>query len=181
MKRIILIFSIGFLAVLVGCDSTNKKDVQPDVNKQKITNETENKMDTQSKTTMDIAMKFMDTMGKGDMETMMSLMHDDMVWQNAGDPNVPWIGPWNGKKTILEDFMPKFGAGFKTIKWEPADAIANGETAAFFGQMIGELTNSGEQTKEFTYALRVKVKDGKVILWNWFEDSYEVSRAYNKK
>ena len=32
------------------------------------------------------------------METMMSLMHEDMVWQNAGDSNIPWIGPWNGKK-----------------------------------------------------------------------------------
>jgi len=132
-------------------------------------------------TAMDIANEFMGAMGKGDMTTMQNLMHEDMVWQNAGDPNVPWIGPWNGKKTILEDFMPKFGAGFKTIKWEPNDALTNDDTAAFFGQMIGELTKSNQKTQEFTYALRVKVKDGKVILWNWFEDSYEVSRAYHGK
>ncbi len=128
-----------------------------------------------------IANAFMGAMGKGDMEAMMALMHEDMVWQNAGDPAVPWIGPWDGKQTILNDFMPKFGAGFKTLKWEPNDALSGGDTAAFFGQMIGELTNSGEKTKEFTYALRVKVKDGKVILWNWFEDSFEVSRAYHAK
>ena len=130
---------------------------------------------------MSIANAFMDAMGKGDMEEMMSLMHEDMVWQNAGDSAVPWIGPWNGKKAILEDFMPKFGAGFKTIKWEPNDALSKDDTAAYFGQMIGELTNSGKQTKEFTYALRVKVKDGKVILWNWFEDSFEVSRAFHNQ
>ncbi len=133
------------------------------------------------KTAMDIGNAFMDAMGKGDMDALMNLMHDDMVWQNAGDKNIPWIGPWNGKKAILEQFMPAFGAGFKTIKWEPIDALTSDDTAAYFGQMIGNLTKSGVETEEFTYALRVKVKEGKVILWNWFEDSFEVSRAYNKK
>ena len=47
--------------------------------------------------------------------------------------------------------------------------------------MIGLLTKSGKETTEVNYALRVKVKDGKVILWNWFEDSYAVSNAYHGK
>jgi len=179
MKQLILIITLSFLVTLIGCDS-NKTEMQATTTEKIIQNDKENSMEKQSKATLDIAMKFMDSMGKGDMETMMSLMHEDMVWANSGDHKVPWIGPWNGKKTILEDFMPKFAAGFKTIKWEPNDAFANGDTAAFFGQMIGELTNSKEQTNEFTYALRVKMKDGKVMLWNWFEDSFEVSRAYHK-
>lgn len=140
------------------------------------------KGDAKKQSAMDIANAYMGAMGKGDMETMANLMHEDMVWQNAGDSAIPWIngdGLWKGKQTILNKFMPAFGAGFKTIKWEPVDAVGSDDTAAYFGQMIGELTNTGEKTKEFTYALRVKVKDGKVILWNWFEDSIEVARAYN--
>jgi len=177
MKQLILVFT---LMVFLGCESNNKEI--PSTNSEKMNqNDKNNALEKESKATMDIAMNFMGAMGKGDMETMKSLMHEDMVWQNSGDATVPWIGPWSGKKTILEDFMPKFGAGFKTIKWEPNDAFANGNTAAFFGQMIGELTNSNQQTKEFTYALRVKVKDGKIILWNWFEDSFEVSRAYHNR
>ena len=136
-------------------------------------------MDKESQATFDTVMAFMGAMGKGDMETMTNMMADDMVWQNEGDKAMPWIGPWNGKKAILEDFMPVFGENFKTIKWEPNDALSNGNTAAFFGRMVGLLTRSNHKTKEFTYALLVKVKDGKVILWNWFEDSYEVSKAYH--
>ncbi len=128
---------------------------------------------------MTIANAFMGAMGKGNMETMTSLMHDDMVWQNAGDKSLPWIGPWKGKKVILEKFLPAFGANFQTMKWEPNDALSSDDTAAYFGQMIGLLTKSNQKTAEFTYALRVKVKDGKVILWNWFEDSFEVFRAYH--
>ena len=175
MKQIFVIISLFSLFTFFSCDSAKKET--PTANSEKINQE--NNIEKQAKATMDVAMHFMDAMGKGDMETIVNLMHEDMVWQNAGDPNVPWIGPWNRKKTILEDFMPKFGAGFKTIKWESNDAFASGDTAAFFGQMIGELTNSGQQTEEFTYALRVKVKDGKIILWNWFEDSFEVSRAFH--
>ena len=141
------------------------------------------KNDTPKQTAMDIANAYMEAMGKGDMETMANLMHDDMVWQNAGAKNIPWIraGKWNGKKVILEEFLPLFSKGFLTIKWEPVDAVGSDDTAAYFGQMIGKLTNTGIQTEEFTYALRVKVKDGKIILWNWFEDSIEVARAYNGK
>lgn len=131
------------------------------------------------KSAMDIANEFMGAMGKGDMEAMNNLMHEDMVWQNAGDKAIPWMGPWNGKNAIMENYFPNFMKGFQTIKWEPADAVTDGDTAAFFGQMIGKLTNSGQTTDEFTYALRVKVKDGKIILWNWFEDSLEVSKAFH--
>lgn len=137
-------------------------------------------MNTQSEETMKIAMAYMDAMGKGDMKTMLNLMHDDMVWQNEGDSRMPWIGPWKGKKAILEEFMPLFGENFKTTKWETEDAFASGDTAAFFGRMIGLTTKSNQATKEFTFALRVKVKDGKIILWNWFEDSFEVSQTYHK-
>ena len=38
---------------------------------------------------------------------------------------------------------------------------------------------SGAETDEFTFALRAKVRDGQVVLWNWFEDSYAVSQAYH--
>ncbi len=139
------------------------------------------KNSSSSDETMKIAMDFMGAMGKGDMDKMVSLMHDDMVWHNEGDKSLPWIGPWKGKKVILEKFLPSFGSNFKTIKWEPNDALSKGDTAAFFGNMIGELTKTGKQTNKFTYALRVKIKDGKVILWNWFEDSYVVSNAFHNK
>jgi len=135
----------------------------------------------QGEATMKIANDFMGAMGSGDMETMIGLMHDDMVWHNEGDKTMPWIGPWKGKKIILEEFLPAFGSNFKTIKWEPNDALSSGDTAAYFGRMIGLATKSNKETKEFTYALRVKVKDSKIILWNWFEDSLEVSNAYHNR
>jgi len=70
---------------------------------------------------------------------------------------------------------------FKTTAWENTDAFAFGDTVAVFGKMNGITTKSGKEIGDFTFALRAKVRDGKVVLWNWFEDSYAVSNAYHGK
>ncbi|MGI9502634.1 MAG: nuclear transport factor 2 family protein [Geminicoccaceae bacterium] len=135
-------------------------------------------MDEESQATFDTVMAFMGAMGKGDMETMKTLMADDMVWHNEGDKSLPWIGPWEGKEKIFE-FLGLFGDNFKTTAWENTDAFALGDTVAVFGKMDGITTKSDKQIGEFTFALRAKVKDGQVVLWNWFEDSFAVSKAYH--
>lgn len=137
-------------------------------------------MDAESQATFDTVMAFMGAIGSGDMETATGLMADDMVWMNEGDSSMPWIGPWKGKEEILA-FLPIFGANFKTTAWENTDAFAFGDTVAVFGDMNGITTNSGKEIGAFTFALRAKARDGKVVLWNWFEDSYAVSQAYHGK
>ncbi|MFY0619708.1 MAG: nuclear transport factor 2 family protein [Shimia sp.] len=123
-------------------------------------------------------MGLMGAMGSGDMGTMNDLMAEDMVWHNEGDATLPWIGPWNGKEEIFK-FLPIFGENFQTTKWENTDVLASGDTVAVFGNMNGITTKSGKEIGDFTFALRAKVRDGKVVLWNWFEDSFAVSKAYH--
>ncbi len=137
-------------------------------------------MDAKSQATFDTVMAFMGAVGTGDMTAATALMADDMVWQNEGDTAMPWIGPWNGKEEILK-FLPIFGENFQTTAWENTDAFAFGDTVAVFGNMNGITKHSGKEIGAFTFALRAKVRDGKVVLWNWFEDSYAVSQAYHAK
>ena len=123
-------------------------------------------------------MALMGAMGRGDMAKMDELMADEMVWLNEGDPSIPWIGPWNGKEAIF-GFLGVFSENFKTTKWENTDILASGDTVAIFGDMNGVTTKSGQEIGDFTFALRAKVRNGKVLLWNWFEDSFAVSQAYH--
>lgn len=135
-------------------------------------------MDDTSQATLDTVMAFMGAMGAGDMDKVIALMDDNIVWHNEGDSNIPWIGPWNGKEEVLA-FLGVFGENFQTTKWENQDVLASGDTVAVFGNMNGITTFTGKEIGDFTFALRAKVRDGKVILWNWFEDSYAVSQAYS--
>ena len=132
----------------------------------------------ESQATFDTVMAFMGAMGGGDMDTMGTLMADDMVWQNEGDPGLPWIGTWEGKEAIF-GFLGTFSQNVQVTHWENQDAFASGDAVAVFGRMKLRLTASGAETDEFTFALRAKVRDGQVVLWNWFEDTYAVSQAFH--
>ena len=132
----------------------------------------------ESQASLDTVMAFMGAMGGGDMDSMAALMADDMVWQNEGDPDLPWIGTWEGKETIF-GFLGVFSQNVQATQWENQDAFASGDTVAVFGRMRLLLTGSGVETDVFNFALRAKVRDGQVVLWNWFEDSYAVSQAYH--
>jgi len=72
-----------------------------------------------------------------------------------------------------------FSENVQTTLWENEDIFASGDTVAVFGRMKLLTTDSGSETPEFTFALRAKVRDGKVVLWNWFEDSFSVSKAFH--
>jgi uncharacterized protein len=136
-------------------------------------------MDQQTKTSFDTVMGLMGAMGSGDMEKVGALMADDMVWHNEGDTTIPWVhGGIQGKEAIFE-FLGVFGAGLQTTKWENTDAFASGDTVAVFGVMNGITTHSGKEIGDFSFALRAKVRDGQVVLWHWFEDSFALSKAYH--
>ena len=135
-------------------------------------------LDDTSQASLDVVMGFMGAMGSGDMDTLVSLMDDDMIWHNEGDSRLPWIGPWRGKDEILS-FLGVFGQNLQTTKWQNEDVLASGDTVAVFGVMNGVTTISGKEIGDFTFAMRAKVKDGKLVLWNWLEDSFAVSQAYN--
>lgn len=167
---------IGLLVVLFfacsGCASTT------------MTSDDKQKMsDSQSAQTLEIAKAFLGAAGSGDMATLNALMADDFVWHNEGDTSIPWIAPesWEGKDVVLNNFLPKFGAGLKVTSWTTDYSFANGDQAAFIGTMSAIANNSGVDTGKFNWAVRVNVENGKVKSWNWFEDSFAVSKAYHAK
>ena len=45
--------------------------------------------------------------------------------------------------------------------------------------MSADANKTGVSTGTFSWAVRVQVVDGKVKSWNWFEDSFAISKAYH--
>ncbi|MEL7042212.1 MAG: nuclear transport factor 2 family protein [Pseudomonadota bacterium] len=133
----------------------------------------------QGQDTLQTAEAFLTAAGTGDMSTLQGLMADDFVWHNEGDDTLPWIGTWEGKETVLNEFLPAFGAGLTTTRWTTDYAMAMGDQAVFMGTMSATANTSGGETGIFSWAVRVHVEDGRVKSWNWFEDSFAVSEAYH--
>ncbi|MBD5772447.1 nuclear transport factor 2 family protein [Marinomonas colpomeniae] len=131
--------------------------------------------------TLETAQAFLWAAGSGDMNKLQTLMADDFVWHNEGDTSIPWIGNWESKEKVLNTFFPLFGAGLKVTSWSTDHSFANGDQAVFMGSMSAIVNESGVDTGKFSWAVRVQVEGGKVKSWNWFEDSYAVSKAYHAK
>lgn len=136
---------------------------------------------TQGQDTLKVAQAFLMAAGSGDGATLSKLMADDFVWHNEGDSSLPWIGNWEGKDTVLGKFMPAFGAGLKTTSWTTDYSMASGDQAVFMGTMSALANNTGVDTGKFSWAVRVNIENGKVKSWNWFEDSFAISKAYHTK
>ncbi|MFA0442853.1 nuclear transport factor 2 family protein [Vibrio sp. 10N.286.49.B1] len=135
----------------------------------------------QTTQTLEVAQAFLMAAGSGDMNKLNELMADDFVWHNEGDSQIPWIGTWESKKTVLETFLPRFGAGLKVTSWTTDYSFVNGDQAVFMGTMSAIANETGKDTGVFSWAVRVHVEDGSVKGWNWFENSYAVSQAYHDK
>lgn len=140
-----------------------------------------NNMEEQSQNTLATAQAFLEAAGSGNGDKLNELMADDFVWHNEGDTNIPWIGNWKGKQTVFETFMPAFGAGLKVTSWTTDYSFAKKDQAVFMGTMSAIANNTGVDTGVFSWAVRVNVVNGKVKSWNWFENSYAVSKAYHAK
>lgn len=143
-----------------------------------LANADDNTNDDMDQATLNTVMAFMGAMGGGDMETMASLMAEDIVWQNGGDADVPWIGPWVGNEEIFA-FLGTFWRNVEVLLWENEDVLASDDTVAIYGRMNLLMTASGQETGEFTFSLRAKVRDRQVVLWNWLENSYAISQAFH--
>lgn len=137
--------------------------------------------DAQSDKTLKVAESFLKAAGSGDGKTLNELMSDDFVWHNEGDSRIPWIGNWEGKEKVMGTFMPAFGAGLKVTSWSTDYSFSKADQAVFMGSMSAIANNTGIDTGKFTWAVRVNVVNDKVKSWNWMEDSYAVSKAYNDK
>lgn len=75
--------------MVLGACNTGKKDSSSTNSVAMNQTSTETPMVKQSRATVEVATQYMDAMGKGDMETMVRLMDEEMVWQNEGDKSLP--------------------------------------------------------------------------------------------
>ena len=130
---------------------------------------------------MAVVQDFMGAMGAGDFEKLQSLMHEDMVWKNEGDANVPWIGTHEGKAAILSDYMGPSGKHMKILSMSPSAMFARGDQAAVFGRFEAQMVESGKKaSSSFAILIGVDRQAKQIVSWQFFEDSFAVSEAFKK-
>lgn len=109
-------------------------------------------------------------------EEIGEMFSDDVDWNVAGDTAVvPWIGRKYGKAGAAE-FYHQIRELIQSERFEVADVLIQGDRAIAVGDLESRVRSTGKLIKT-EFAFDFTVKNGEIVRFRMFEDSFAVAQA----
>lgn len=115
---------------------------------------------------------------KNDIDGLLTLIAEDADFHAFGDPGIPWLGSYTGPSGAAEFFGLLF-KGITDTGTEVDAMLVDGEEAAVFGRVRVNV-NAVDKPYESPFALRLTVRDGKIVRHHVFEDSYGLHEVWRR-
>ncbi len=112
----------------------------------------------------------------GDIETLLSIYSDDIVWQLPEMENVPFGGKRTGRENVVE-FFSLVNDSLEDLQIEPTEFIAQGDKVVVLGHYSWRVKATG---REFSsdWAHVCTVRDGKIVSSHEYMDTAAANRAH---
>ena len=121
----------------------------------------------------DVVRQYLDYLGTGNTEGLISLLTDDVVFDFNGLDDLPWAGRWEGIEKIHEYFEVMFGAleiRSHVIKhW-----ISEGDKVVVLGDEVAASRKSGKEY-EAKWSWTFTVRGDKIAVWDAYEDTEKMA------
>lgn len=118
---------------------------------------------------------FFDSSNRGDLETSVDLIADDLKWIEIG--TTPFSGTFNGKDEFQENLLgPLFGQLKQGIRMEIHRLIAEGDYVV--AQTSGTAETLDGRPYNNTYCWIMKLRDGKIVEVTEFMDTELVTSVF---
>jgi ketosteroid isomerase-like protein len=123
----------------------------------------------------DLARRGYEAFAKGDLDTLNSLMADELVWHVPG--RGPLAGEYKGKEAVFGLFGKVVELAGGTFHQEIHDVLANDEHALV---MVESHAERGDKRLNDRQVHVLHLKDGKLTeFWNHFGDQYAVDEFWS--
>ena len=121
--------------------------------------------------------KFLAARSTADTAALTALFADEVDWQLAANPVVPWIKP----RRTAADCAAQFDDLMAHVVPEDARAeidtfLVDGADAVLFGHVAGRVRATGK-TFEGPFALRLTVENGRITRHHLYENSVSIAQA----
>ena len=113
--------------------------------------------------------------GKGNVEGVLNLLHDDVSRSDSGYPEIPYAAPRNGKKEVMNFFI-ELNNTVSFTQFEPRQFLNDGNFVVVKGFYAGK-GNETEKTFESEWVNIWEVIDGKVKNFQAFIDTHKLVSA----
>ncbi len=114
---------------------------------------------------------------RGDIETVLGSISDDIVFTIPGPPQMPTAGTWRGLAGMRE-FFAKLAESVEFTAFNPREYIGSGDRVIVLGDYAARLRgNNKNASSEWVMAWRLR--DGKAVEFREYNDTLAIAEAFD--
>lgn len=119
-----------------------------------------------------------DNFTSGDIQSLVSLMADNVEWQLPDVANIPFSGKRSGRESITQ-FFASVAANQEALQFEPREFIEQGDKVVALGHYRWRILSTGrEYASDFVHVFTVR--DGQIVAFREHFDTALAQAAYQK-
>ena len=126
----------------------------------------------------DIVQSGYEKFGSGDIEGLLQLFSDDVLWQVPKVENAPFTGTRQGISEAA-DFFKLLSENETFTRFEPLEFIAQNDKVVVLGEVAATVTSTG-RSFESPWVHIFTVRDGKIAEFQEFFDTAAATLAFQK-
>lgn len=116
--------------------------------------------------------------GRGDIEALLGLFHENIEWTSPGPPDLPTAGTRRGLQEVAS-FFTAVNEVFETQRFEPISFIGQGDQVVVLGEETSRIRATGELMSG-AWAHAFTLRDGKVLRFTEYVDTSAVVEALRR-
>jgi ketosteroid isomerase-like protein len=126
----------------------------------------------------DIVQSGYEKFNSGDIEGLLEMLADDVLWQTPEIENARFSGNRQGRVAVAESFK-QLSESEQFTRFEPLEFIAQNDKVVVLGEAAATVTSTGS-SYETPWVHIFTIRDGKVTEFQEFYDTAVATHAFQK-
>lgn len=131
---------------------------------------------TQTKNNVQVIQQAFADFGSGNIQGILDVCTNDVVWTGAENPNVPIAGTFNGKEGV-KDFFNKLAENVDYSSFEPKEFFNDKNAVIVLGHHTGKVKRTSK-TFDHDWCMVFRLRDGKMYHYYVFVDTRDQAESF---
>ena len=131
---------------------------------------------TQTKNNIQLIQQAYADFGSGNINGILDVCTDDVVWTGPENPNVPIAGTFNGKEGVMK-FFTVLSENVHYTAFEPREFFSDKDAVIVLGHHTGSVKSTGK-TYDHDWCMVFRLRQGKVYHYYAFVDTRDQAESF---